>query len=424
MGTSLNKIALEFFSMDRHSDLKKYAALFTGALGVIYLVWKLITDYSQDVDFKYFWFAGYLWDRGISAYGAEFVDQGRVVLDWVSGLPLFYPPNFWGLSVLYSKMDLPLAKEVWRWMNVFVILLGSVFLYKGFKATKYKISWQMMFGYTGLVCFFQATPVVIFVGQTSLVVYFGLTIFAYSILAKSNVWFVVGLVIVSLKPHVAIPLFAILFAFRIYQKQIIIAGLIVLLMALPALLPYGIIETLEQYLENLALHGTYFVNAPESTTGIRNLVHAIFNINISGLLVILIMLVMAFPIGIYLNAKGLLKSEDRLDEDKNLLLAICVSFAAFMAPLHYYDLTFITLMLLLSGNFMPIKRLLLCGFGLLLFRAMNLMEAITGLEKDPAAIYVNIVVSLSLLGIMLLCVMTLKRRIKTNSLDEKQEATI
>lgn len=53
---------------------------------------------TREVDFRFFWLAGKLWETGIDPYsesfrqiGADILPPGNVVIYW------FYPPQWWAI---------------------------------------------------------------------------------------------------------------------------------------------------------------------------------------------------------------------------------------------------------------------------------------------------------------------------------------
>lgn len=332
----------------RFKQVISAAALIVGILGIIYLFNKSIVADWTDVDFLYIWLSGHLWSLGISPYSAEFIEQVNILFEIFNGQAFFYPPGFWFISRFFASFEYQTAVETWRWTSVCLLLFSSLLLKAGMGNAGIKISWPTIIFYTGMVSLMQGTVLTFVLGQTSIVIYFAVCLVIYSALSRNNALLAVGLCLVLLKPNVVVGLFIAFLPFAIYRKSIVLTVFGSVLMALPALLPFGIIKTSISYLRGISGHTDYIANQPELTTGIRNIFYHLTDIEMSSTFAVLIT-VLGILMTMFVIARTGVFTKDEHDSEKILfVLALSLSMIGFLAPLHVYDFMFVAPVILLT----------------------------------------------------------------------------
>src|SRR4029078_4810378 len=132
---------------------------------------------SQDYfDFQLIWSAGKIWASGHNPYDGGLFSGGEsssrhAVSTW------FYPPYWYPLIAPFGLLPFQFALTVWKIIN-FLLLIGSTHLIaRALADLTQKKYWQIFLAGIGFVCFMYATAVTTWSGQTSILVYFGLSAF-------------------------------------------------------------------------------------------------------------------------------------------------------------------------------------------------------------------------------------------------------
>lgn len=348
------------------------AALLIGGFGIVYLFRKSIVADWSDVDFIYIWLSGHLWSQGISPYGVEFIEQGSILFDIFNGQAFFYPPSFWFISRIFATFEYQTAVEVWRWTSVSLLLLSSLLLKAGMGNAGIKISWPTIIFYTGLVSFMQGTVLTFVLGQTSIVIYFAVCLVIYSALSRNNILLAVGLCLVLLKPNVGAGLFIAFLPFAIYRKSVVLTVFGSLLMSLPALLPFGVINTIISYLTGISEHSGYIANQAQLTTGIRNIFYHLTDIEMSSTLAVLITVLGILMTMIVIAKTSILMKEGQENEKVLFILALSLSMIGFLAPLHVYDFMFVAPVILLTQKLGKYTQVVIFVSFLVIARSQNI----------------------------------------------------
>ncbi len=317
-----------------------------GFLGISYLIWKIISHRGTDLDFQYLWLAGRLWADGITPYSVEYQEAGQSLFARFNGQPFYYPPNWWLVTRLFALFDHELALEMWRIFNGTIIIFSSYLLHASFRECNEQLEPYFVLFYTELLSLMQITIIIIFVGQTSLLLYLGIVLIICGTLTSRNRMLIIGFCIILLKPQVGMPLFFAFIMFKRYHTPAIWAGLITFFLSLPPLIINGPISTLKLYLNGLSVHSTYLVNSPAHSTGLKNIMVTVFNISVSSLIISATSIFVMILTTIYF--KKVIQQKELNFEDKLLFLMLSIIAIAFVAPLHEYDLMFITPIMLLS----------------------------------------------------------------------------
>lgn len=363
----------------------KILQILIGCVGIAYLGWKFVVFLGFDIDFKYIWLAGDMWGDGESPYGLQYQQKGRHLFDEFNDNPFYYPPNWWPFSVFFGHFDFHFAADLWRSINVILLITSSFLLRAGMQNVGINLTWAYLIFYTGLVSLMQAAWITLMLGQTSILLYFSVCLIIYAVLCQKQFWLVVGFCLILLKPQMGLALVSAFLPFKVYRAPLIYASVITAIITLPALLPFGIIETITSFLDGLSKYGVDAANNPQSSTGLRNIFHLITNIDLSGMLVTLLAILGVLTATILLKKHGLsIVSQVKSDEAIiTLMLIICI--LGLLAPLHPQDLIFVAPIILLAAKFGGTFQWIISIIFLFIMRAENIALA-TGFY-NPGAPY-------------------------------------
>jgi hypothetical protein len=339
-----------------------------GLAGFAYLAQKSVLSGDPEIDFKYLWFAGKLWNAGINPYSEEFVRQGAALFEHTHALQgWLYPPSWWALSAGLAVFDLETAVLVWRSLGALLVLAGTWLLVEAARpalAVSRVAAAGLVLGYTACM---QATPMALALGQTSLLVYFGAACLAFGMLRERRAFVVAGLAVLLLKPQVGVIAVAVLAASPARRIAVAQALALSALLAVPAFWIAGVVPTVSGYARELALHASLEVNAPPNTTGIRHLAFDVFGADLSAAAASALGLAVALGVSLALG---------RTAARPALVLTIAGVLA--LAPLHEYDLVLAAplVAVCLSTEIPDALRWVFAAGLLVVFRSANLATAL------------------------------------------------
>ena len=304
------------------------------AIAVGYPVWRGLLDPQPEVDFRFYWFAGYMWAHGLDPYSSAFHQMGTQLVPTGNGLEYWlYPPNWWIVSRCLAAFDLATAIIVWRLTST-AILIASTGAVVAALAQEQPLPRRLMIvsGACALATTIEATGNALINGQVSpILVYLGLTLIVLSQLRRSPLLMAIGLVLVSLKPQIGLTVYlAVAFAVE-WRKPLLIALVSDLVLASPQFLSFGAVTTAREWAYNLSKWGRLGGN--EILTGPGH-----FVARLGG----------SFPVGAQFAlatltavAAGMLY---RRDPRSLAATTILIAGVAAFAPLHTYDMPLLVLL--------------------------------------------------------------------------------
>jgi hypothetical protein len=362
------------------SDLSRWIL---GASGVVYLLWK--TFFVREVDFKFIWWAGKMWQRGDNPYSAAYFDLAREVFTgpWVP-FTWVYGPNWWPIARALAAFDFETATVLWRLTSIALIIGGSVLLQRSVEAYGYKITVVEGLAFMGVVCFMQATAILIASGQTSAVIYAGLCAIVFGLMADRALWTIAGLTLILLKPNIGLAFLPALIIYPRSRIPTIVAIATAGLMSIPALIGHDIIKSSLYFLEQISSYGGESANVPLEMTGLRHILYALVGANVSSLVMTMAAaLLILGPLAVYWNTRP--RSAEERSEMLQVSIFYAIATAGAILSLHAYDLIIIAPLVLLSSAFSVAIRLATWVGFLIVFRSGNLATlldiAIPGLRS-------------------------------------------
>lgn len=318
-------------------------------VAVAYLLFKIVqvSEYPG-YDFKYLWLAGDTWLQGFSAYSDHYQQIGQQ-LQLPGYIPnsFYYPPN-WFLPVTAMGLSDPAsAFFYWNCFNVAALLGASLLLSRVFReslAAAALPQWlapvtgspaNLFFLHVFFVAVFQATAMTLSTGQTSILIYLGVSLLLYGV-RFSRAAAVAGLTILWLKPQLGIVFtLALLMQGRQHWRLIIYTAAISIALCLPALVisPLAPLE----WLGKIGHYDDQLTAYPLEMTGIRHLLWLVSGFDTGNLGALLVTL-LALPCLNWISG-GFGVADDHLRtlslSQKSLLIASAVLTA--LGPLHFYD---------------------------------------------------------------------------------------
>ena len=250
--------------------------------------------------------------------------------------------------------------------------------------------WPVFLYGLSYVCFMQSTLRSLGVGQTSILVYFGLAAMVFGLLKDRPAFLILGLIVLALKPNFGLVAFATTASLPCYRWTIIPAGLVCVLGAVPILISGHLFEQMAGFLSNLSRYGEYKFNEPGNLTGI---IHLLMLHNSIALTIVCAGLMAALFYSKPLNAQT---------------ISVFVAAMFFILPLHSYDAVAVAIVLMwlvaapvTFGGWLVAAGLLIC------LRPMNLANVTGIISPSSLDLQDSLLLSLGLLVILagtLICV--------------------
>lgn len=299
-------------------------------------------------DFRYNWLAGRLWLQGVSPYlpgyqeaGTALIVRGHVPELWV------YPPNWWAISTTLGLTGLAEANVAWNLLGVGLAALSSVMLVRAFLRCRrghvlalpvvgdvFDWGWALVLLHFFATAGLEATALTLAIGQTSLLVLFGVSLILYGASRARLPLAAAGLAVVLLKPQIGVVFLCVLPLAGPWARQLVLAGLgISAVLAVPAAVVDPSVAM--QFVRNVTSNDGYTVaNLPQAMTGVRLAVWELLGRDAGSIVAV------AATVG---AALLLARRSVRLAVDATphvlvwQVVTLTVAVILAMAPLHYYD---------------------------------------------------------------------------------------
>ena len=344
--------------------MRKYWPLvLIACFGVLYISSKVLQA-DNGLDFTVIWLAGKLWLAGQNPYGGEFWTQYQTIFPGPYML-WFYPPHWFPISTVFGLLSFHTAIIVWKMTNL-ALLVAATHLTTCAFADKHNY-WPVFLLGLGYACLTQATAATLDIGQTSILVYFGLAAMVFGLLKNRPAFLILGLIVLTLKPNFGLVAFAATASLSRYRWTIIPAGLVCALGAVPILISGHIVEQIGGFLSNLANYsGSVSANGPGNLTGI---IHLLMLHNSIALTIVCAGLMAALFYSKPLNAQT---------------VVLFVASIFFFLPLHGYDAVAIVIVLMwLVANPAAVGGWLIASGLLICLRPGNL-ASVTGIISSSS----------------------------------------
>jgi len=362
------------------------------SLGFLYLATKVPVPSNiqpEDYfDFQAFWLVGKIWASGQNPYDLELFQKlfSETFHRSAGQLMWVYPPYWFPLIVPFALLPFKIAFSIWKVLNL-ALLIGATHLIARALAdvTRQRYISIFLVG-IGFGCLMRATPMTIWGGQTSILVYFGLSAIVFGLLKERAALVIIGLVFLALKPHIGIIAFAAVAALDRYRWTIVPAAGVCLVASTPILVAGGYLASVRGFLSNVALQSKSVSLGSDLTTGlirISDFLPYTSNTFLIGLTIIFSAIVLAFLVFYNSSLNSAREDWDRQHQIASFVLFIAI--VLLFTPLHSYDivsLAAIWMMVMsvpLAGRWPITIGLLIC------LRPENLLGILIGPEAERAA---------------------------------------
>ncbi len=252
---------------ERNDPLRLAFAWAIAIAGVLYLGMKLHFVFhpsfaaGDGYDYRTLWIAGNLWASGQNPYGVAFRPEYLAHFDAIGPGDFFnYPPCWYPILVLLSRLSFAHSLMVWQLVNV-VLLVAAVGLTASIfgKGNRELVRTSFLVG-LGSVAIMQPTVWVIQDGQTSIMLYLGLATIFYGISNKKHWAVLTGLLITGLKPNIGVITFLLIAMMPEWRRTLAAAVGVLVIASTPALLHHPG-EALSGFLANLGRYHGYPLSA-------------------------------------------------------------------------------------------------------------------------------------------------------------------
>jgi hypothetical protein len=340
-------------------------------LGILYLTPKVIVlsigpqDYF---DFQALWLAGKIWVSGHNPYdGASFPTEYYSASDLARSSPWFYPPYWYPLIVPFGLLPFQTALGIWKVINFSLLIAGNHLIARALADVARQRYLPIFLAGTGFVCLTYSAAVTAAIGQTSFLVYFGLSAMVFGLLKARPLVLIVGLVVLALKPQIGAMAFVAVAALHRYRWTTLPAGAICLLGSTAIAITGNYRESVEGFLTNLARHSEHSANTPPHLTGLIHILDSVFSISHVSIITLIVFLVGITCVAFVFYNSPLSKTPEIEDAQQTVsTLALFVAISFFFVPLHYYDLIALVALLMmiiavpLTGRWFIVLGLLIC----------------------------------------------------------------
>jgi hypothetical protein len=368
-------------------------------LAFAYLLYAGLKPSAPHADFNYFWLAGRLWGWGLDPYGPIFAVEGRKLNEDYPSIYWPYPPNWWPVAVLLAKLSLVRATQLWTAASLLFVLSSCELLRRSRAALHMSAPFDLtllLLGYIGLS---TATATVMMWGNCSILIMFGSALLALGLTSRNQAAAVIGLAIMALKPTIGLPVITAVTFSRGWGRTGVAAGVLVAVMALPALATSSPQEILTSLTQTARTYESITGNSAQNQPGVDHLASLLCGITISGGMSVVFAVLSAMVLTLLL----------RISTRDNPADAVPVLFAglgsAGMFSLHGYDLpVLLPLLALASRQGAVVFAQVLVGF-LFFFRPGGVVSAIEllGGSKLPGATLPTVGVTLIYAAAIFVC---------------------
>jgi len=299
--------------------------------------------YDNPMDFRYFWGVGRLWAAGESPYAPEFTGmmtdlfraEGldhllvNIFHNWV------YSPHSWAPTRFLAAFEFYTAFRIWTFLNLALIYAGTYMV----ATLMLDFTRRWHWGIFAVLLLFTVTSIggvtSMTVGQPSGIVYFSAAAFAYGAIRNRTGFVIAALVLLTMKASIGLPFVAVALAIPRLRMAVVIAGVISVLLLVPAVLIDGVLPLIQGYLRGVQAYAAFEPNAPFSMTGLRLAAYYLVGANMSGLVMALLASLVAATLAWWGERSG---------RPREVTIVAALAATLFLIPLHLYDLMLVSIL--------------------------------------------------------------------------------
>ena len=331
-------------------------------------------------DFRCLWIAGLVWRQGLNPYSSDFDALYQLNFGAMSPADWWvYPPQWYPIVVLFSFLPFKSALLSWSLLSIACLISGSWLVAKAFE-TSHNGSHKLLFVLgTIFVCSMDATAGSIVLGQTSSLIYFGMSLLLYGLATGAHRWLVAGLVVVALKPNIGAVFFAAILGLA-HMRAVATATIVSLAGCIPSFFLLGISANIHGFLRNVGRYGGVKWNAPPELIGLTHLLNWLTGNTVSAIALTLSAASVALVVCLSVGAT-------RRDQALFAVIA-CIGMFLFILPLHGYDMLLIVPVALLALIIEHPSRWLICIGTLITLRSGNI-ALISGIRNPATSVFLG-----------------------------------
>lgn len=345
-------------------------AVLFALIAVLFPNWGGLLFSPHEIDFRYFWFAGYMWAHGLDPYSPAYAELGNSLLPVGSKLQMWlYPPDWWPVARALALLDLPTSLIVWRFVASGLMIVATAAV--TWVLTK-RVDLPRRLALTAFACalasVIEPTRMMLSGQVSSVVIYVGVALVVCAQATRNRALLVAGLILLTFKPQVGAVAFV---AFAIADPKAVLYALIgCLILALPQFIPFGFLHTMREMIAGYPNYAAWPGNSALAMTGPAQLLGRL-GIDVPALLFLPAAFVAAIAAGF------VTRRERRQLPGLALLLA---GIAAFV-PLHNYDMEMLLILAIL---------LVKCDAPLIAVAAATVLIVKPGWQEKGAIVYANV----------------------------------
>ena len=144
-----------------------------------------------------------------------------------------YPPYWYPIVSLFSLMPYQFSTSVMAGFNFVLVIAANHLVARALADVTRQKYLPLFLGGLGYVCLMEATAMTIYLGQTSILIYFGFAAMIFGLLKGRPSILILGLAFLALKPQIGFLAFVAVATLRQYRWTILPAGSICALATAP-----------------------------------------------------------------------------------------------------------------------------------------------------------------------------------------------
>lgn len=210
------------FSPKLHPKVVWWLLAYTGLAVVVAFFVPLPFDLGRD--FFAVYAASRMWLEGVPFYEPTAQLNWKIAAfgpaiqqDFSLSAPYFYPPWYLLALAFVGYLPMEVGAKLFLFINLGLLIFTIVLLLPADSALNLTTLRLVSINLIGAVLFFP-TIVVMFTGQYTLPVVFGMALFIYAAQRHSDWGMAAGLALITFKPHIGLPVLVVLGLWLLYQR--------------------------------------------------------------------------------------------------------------------------------------------------------------------------------------------------------------
>ena len=210
-------------------------------VGLSYLLTKSVLLLAPTDDYQFIWLAGTMWNDGLDPYSEEYGRLGIALFEGVYPPKVwFYPPSWWPIATLTALTSFETGIVIWRGTSALCLIVGVHIVLRAYGRFVAPVSVLRAAAFFAFACIMSATPMALWIGQTSFLSFLGAALFISAYLGDRRVLMICALFLLMLKPQIGLPFCFFLLARRAWWPSLVAGAVVSVLASMPALAISGL----------------------------------------------------------------------------------------------------------------------------------------------------------------------------------------